>query len=208
MGPRERHARGVCSRVRAGAQRVHGFEYLGHMSGVQQEYRGPIAKVGIRPLAPLWDGRGREDGAQDLNDGGRDLQIHGVNLSVGYPFDPSWFAAGLIGLAIVMFAASKGFLVPKDVWDFPPRERWSPRWMGTVDPGAEPEVITRGFVHLNEKDPIMVEAIDRVMASIQNPGDHISEIGLLKSQIKDSLSTFLYEQTKRRPMVFPVVVEV
>jgi serine protease AprX len=32
---------------------------------------------------------------QDLNDGGRDLQIHGVNLSVGYPFDPSWFAAGL-----------------------------------------------------------------------------------------------------------------
>jgi ribonuclease J len=73
---------------------------------------------------------------------------------------------------------------------------------------GRPEIITRGFVHLNEKDPIMTEAIDRVMTSIQNPGDHISEIGLLKSQIKDGVSRFLYEQTKRRPMVFPVVVEV
>jgi serine protease AprX len=31
---------------------------------------------------------------QELNDYGRELRIHGVNLSVGYPFDPSWFAAG------------------------------------------------------------------------------------------------------------------
>jgi len=73
---------------------------------------------------------------------------------------------------------------------------------------GRPEIITRGFVHLNELDPIMNEAVDRVIASIENPGDHISEIALLKSQIKDGVSRFLYEQTKRRPMVFPVVVEV
>ena len=70
------------------------------------------------------------------------------------------------------------------------------------------KIVTRGFVHLNEKDPIMEEAVRRVMASIENPGSHISEIGLLKSQIKDGVSRYLYEQTKRRPMVFPVVVEV
>jgi ribonuclease J len=73
---------------------------------------------------------------------------------------------------------------------------------------GRPEVITRGFVHLNEQDPIMAEAIERVMAAIENPGDHISEVALLKSQVKDGVSRFLYEQTKRRPMVFPVVVEV
>ena len=73
---------------------------------------------------------------------------------------------------------------------------------------GRPEIITRGFVHLNEQDPIMDEAIDGSSTSIQNPGDHISEIGLLKSQIKDGVSRYLYEQTKRRPMVFPVVVEV
>jgi ribonuclease J len=73
---------------------------------------------------------------------------------------------------------------------------------------GQPEIITRGFVHLNEKDPIMAEAVRRVVAAIENPGDHISEVGLLKSQIKDGVSRFLYEQTKRRPMVFPVVVEI
>jgi ribonuclease J len=73
---------------------------------------------------------------------------------------------------------------------------------------GKPEIITRGFVHLNERDPIMDEAVERVMASIDTPGDHISEIALLKTQIKDGVSRYLYEQTKRRPMVFPVVVEV
>ncbi|HYN48473.1 MAG TPA: hypothetical protein VER83_06365 [Candidatus Nanopelagicales bacterium] len=73
---------------------------------------------------------------------------------------------------------------------------------------GRPEIVTRGFVHLNEKDPIMAEAVRRVVSAIDNPGDHISEVGLLKSQIKDGVSRYLYEQTKRRPMVFPVVVEV
>ena len=50
--------------------------------------------------------------------------------------------------------------------------------------------------------------VERVIAAIENPGDHISEIALLKSQIKDGVSRYLFEQTKRRPMVFPVVVEV
>jgi ribonuclease J len=73
---------------------------------------------------------------------------------------------------------------------------------------GRPEIITRGFVHLNEQDPIMEEAVRRIVQSIENPGDHISEIALLKTQIKDGVSRYLYEQTKRRPMVFPVVVEV
>ncbi|MDP9482465.1 MAG: ribonuclease J, partial [Chloroflexota bacterium] len=73
---------------------------------------------------------------------------------------------------------------------------------------GRPEVITRGFVHLNERDPMMDGAIERIVKSVENPGDHISEIALLKVQIKDAVSRHLYERTKRRPMVFPVVVEV
>jgi ribonuclease J len=73
---------------------------------------------------------------------------------------------------------------------------------------GKPEIITRGFVHGAVADPIIDGAAERVVTAIENPGDHISEIGLLKSQIKDGLSRYLYEQTKRRPMVFPVVVEV
>jgi lactate permease len=41
---------------------------------------------------------------------------------------------GLIGLALVMFTSSRGFLLPKDVWEFPPRERWLDRWTGTIQP--------------------------------------------------------------------------
>ena len=57
-------------------------------------------------------------------------------------------------------------------------------------------------------DPVIGGAVDRVMTAIENPGDHTTEVGLLKAQIKDSMSQYLYQQTKRRPMVFPVVVEV
>jgi ribonuclease J len=73
---------------------------------------------------------------------------------------------------------------------------------------GKPEIITRGFIHGAEYDRILEAAVVRVVASVENPGDHISEIALLKTQIKDGVSRFLYEQTKRRPMVFPVVVEV
>ena len=72
---------------------------------------------------------------------------------------------------------------------------------------GRPEIVTRGFV-AGPEDPVIAAAADRVAAAIENPGDHISEIGLLKAQIKDSLSQYLFERTKRRPMVFPVVVEV
>jgi ribonuclease J len=73
---------------------------------------------------------------------------------------------------------------------------------------AKPEIVTRGFIRGNEHDPLMNGAIDRMMAAIEGKGDRTSEVALLKSQIKDEISRYLYEQTRRRPLVFPVVVEV
>jgi ribonuclease J len=73
---------------------------------------------------------------------------------------------------------------------------------------GRPEIITRGFVRGNEEDPIIEEAVRRIRDALDQPGDRISEVALLKEQVKDGVSRFLYEQTKRRPMVFPVVVEV
>jgi ribonuclease J len=72
---------------------------------------------------------------------------------------------------------------------------------------GRPEIVTQGFV-AGPDDPVIAAAVDRVRHAIENPGDHISEPGLLKAQIKDSLSQYLFERTRRRPMVFPVVVEV
>ena len=51
------------------------------------------------------------------------------------PEFPSLFG-GLIGLAIVVPAAKRGFLMPRvdDHWDFEPAARWEPEWTGTVQP--------------------------------------------------------------------------
>ncbi|MCW8887216.1 MAG: L-lactate permease [Motiliproteus sp.] len=40
---------------------------------------------------------------------------------------------GLIGLAIVTFAAKHGFLIPKDTWDFAPVKEWPSEWMGIIE---------------------------------------------------------------------------
>lgn len=65
---------------------------------------------------------------------------------VAYLLGPEFpsLIGGFVGLALVMFTSSRGFLMPKEVWDFPPRQRWNPRWMGTVDPNAE--ALTEGRV--------------------------------------------------------------
>jgi lactate permease len=52
---------------------------------------------------------------------------------------------GLIGLVVVMFAASRGFLMPKKIWDFPPRARWAKNWMGTLAPEDDAEVAHRNM---------------------------------------------------------------
>ncbi len=73
---------------------------------------------------------------------------------------------------------------------------------------GRPEIITRGFAHGAAEERIIGDAGRRIIDGLQQRGDRISEVALLKEQIKDGMSRFLYEQTKRRPMVFPVVVEV
>jgi ribonuclease J len=72
---------------------------------------------------------------------------------------------------------------------------------------GEPEIVTRGFVSQDD-DPIIAGARRRVLEAIETPGEHIAEGQLLREQVKDGLSRYLYEQTKQRPMVLPVVVEV
>jgi lactate permease len=52
------------------------------------------------------------------------------------PEFPSLLGA-LTGLGIVVFAASRGFLLPKDSWEFPPREEWEASWVGRLEINLE-----------------------------------------------------------------------
>ncbi|WP_421204377.1 L-lactate permease [Aeromonas enteropelogenes] len=39
---------------------------------------------------------------------------------------------GLVGLALVVTAARRGFLVPKNTWDFAPEKEWPAEWLGSL----------------------------------------------------------------------------
>ena len=46
---------------------------------------------------------------------------------------------GLVGLAIVSSAARKGFLLPKDTWEFPPSDQWPSEWVSRLEVGSDDE---------------------------------------------------------------------
>lgn len=56
-----------------------------------------------------------------------------ISLTLG-PELPSLVGA-LIGLVLVVFAAKKGFLMPKTVWDFDDKSKWEKSWLSTSDTG-------------------------------------------------------------------------
>jgi lactate permease len=55
--------------------------------------------------------------------------LAGVFLGPEFPS----IIGGLLGLAIVTAAVRKGFLVPKDIWDFAPPSQWPAEWMGRIE---------------------------------------------------------------------------
>ena len=69
---------------------------------------------------------------------------------------------------------------------------------------AAPEILTRGFVSVNDSEDLLNQARDRVWTAIAHSAPH----GTIASRIKEVLADFLYQQTRRRPMILPLVVEV
>jgi len=67
-----------------------------------------------------------------------------------------------------------------------------------------PDIITRGFVYLREAGILLDEATACILQALNSAGGRAAA----GAMIKDSLGEFLYNQTKRRPMILPVVMEV
>ncbi|HET7521902.1 MAG TPA: ribonuclease J [Bacillales bacterium] len=72
-----------------------------------------------------------------------------------------------------------------------------------------PEIISRGFVYVRESEQLLDEA-NRIVSEVlkQSLGQNISEWSSLKSGIRDSLSRYLFDKTRRRPMILPIIMEV
>jgi ribonuclease J len=67
-----------------------------------------------------------------------------------------------------------------------------------------PDIITRGFIYLRESGDLIEQAAARVVEALERGGPRAE----VSSKIKESLAEFLYVQTKRRPMILPMVMEV
>jgi lactate permease len=75
---------------------------------------------------------------------------------------------GLIGLALVMFTSSRGFLMPKETFDFGPRESWVDRWMGSIEPGDATEAEER-MSQLRAWTPYVLLALLLVLTRVVDP---------------------------------------
>jgi len=72
-----------------------------------------------------------------------------------------------------------------------------------------PEVISRGFVYVKESGDLMEEIRDVVFDAVESARyKHGNDFTYFKSNVRNRLSDFIYEETKRKPMILPIVMEI
>jgi len=72
-----------------------------------------------------------------------------------------------------------------------------------------PDLISRGFVYVRESEELMDdvrELVRGVLADMLDAG--VTEWTQMKTNVKDALSKYLYQKTKRKPMILPVIMNV
>jgi ribonuclease J len=68
-----------------------------------------------------------------------------------------------------------------------------------------PDIISRGFVYVRDSEDLIEEAKERVTDLWDSGKVHRDTAATV---IRDNLSQFLYQRTRRAPMIFPMVLEV
>ncbi len=77
----------------------------------------------------------------------------------------------------------------------------------TGRPIGEPDVVARGFMDTEDAEEILDKARRQVMQALKG-ADHHAELSDINARVRDALAQYLYQQTRRRPMILPLTVEV
>ncbi len=78
---------------------------------------------------------------------------------------------------------------------------------GTVVSG--PDLISRGFVYVRESEDMMDEAREIVIAGLRrSEQNQIKDWSYIKNMIREDLKRYLFEKTKRNPMILPIIMDV
>ncbi len=72
-----------------------------------------------------------------------------------------------------------------------------------------PEIVSRGFVHIDESEELLREAARVVLATVEGCSpEERGDAAVLKAKVHADLKRFLRKTTQRRPMIIPVVIEI
>lgn len=73
---------------------------------------------------------------------------------------------------------------------------------------AGPDIISRGFVYVRESEGLMDGAREVVMKALQECEEkNITSWNYIKNLIKDTLKNYIWQKTKRSPMILPIIME-
>jgi ribonuclease J len=74
---------------------------------------------------------------------------------------------------------------------------------------AGPDLISRGFVFMDDSREFLDEAADRVYGSLESlEADQVTDWGAIKKACRRSLGEFVWSRTRRRPMILPLITEI
>ena len=74
---------------------------------------------------------------------------------------------------------------------------------------AGPDVVSRGFVYVRESEVLMDEAREKAREALEGClALNNTDWGALKGAVRDTLNRYLWEKTKRRPMILPIIMEI
>ena len=72
-----------------------------------------------------------------------------------------------------------------------------------------PEIVSRGFVYVRESEQLMEDARMKIQEALDRcEANGSTDWGTIKNSVRDILGKFLYEKTRRRPMIMPIILEV
>ncbi len=73
---------------------------------------------------------------------------------------------------------------------------------------AGPDIVTRGFIYAGEGSEILDGLKRSLRRAFRRNGRYVHDWSFINRKIKDVASSYLYEKTRRRPMILPVVMEI
>ena len=80
-------------------------------------------------------------------------------------------------------------------------------YTGEIESG--PDIVSRGFVYVRENEDLMNSARQLACRVIEDTYDRrYHDWNSVKTRLRDEMSRFMYEKTKRRPMILPILMEI